>query len=101
MERQHTKLRTLSEILPEVYPSMTLSECVDLPHMGKKYFPIAKIGYSPHQIVFGVSWTWPDYDDCDLPTLGSYNVAADHVGYYMVSFCHKCLRRGTFFMQLM
>ena len=34
---------------------MSLSECVDLAHMGKNYFLIAKLGYSPHQVVFGVS----------------------------------------------
>ena len=50
VERQHTKLRTLSEMLLEVYPSMSLSECVDLVQMGKNYFPIAKLGYSHHQI---------------------------------------------------
>ena len=82
MERQHTNLRTLSEMLLDVYHSMTLSECVDLAHMGKKYFPIAKLGYCPHQIVFGVRSRWPHYDDCDLPALGSYDVAADHLGHY-------------------
>ena len=86
MERQHTKLRTLSEMLLKVYPSMTLTECVDLAHMGKNYFPIAKLGYSPHQNVFGVSSKTPDYDDCDLLALGSYDVAADHVGHCMVHF---------------
>ena len=86
MERQHTKLRTLGEMLLEVYPSMTLSECVDLAHMWKNYFPIANLGYSPHHIMFAVSSRWPDYDDCDLPALGSYAVAADHVGHYMVHF---------------
>ena len=86
VERQHTKLRTLSEMLLEVYPSMTPSECVDLAHMGKNYFPIAKIGYSPHQIVFGVSSRWPDYDDRNLPALGSYDVASDHVGHDVVHF---------------
>ena len=86
VERQHTKLRTLSEMLLEVYPSVSLSECVDLAHMGKNYFPIAKLGYSPHQIVFGVSSRWPDYDDCHLPAMGSYEVAADLVGHYMIHF---------------
>ena len=78
VERQHTKLRTLTEMLLEVYRSMSLSECVDLAHMGKNLFPIARLGYSRHQIVFGVSSRWLDYDDCDLPALGSYEVAADH-----------------------
>ena len=45
VERKHTKLRTLSEMLLEVYSSMTLSECVDMAHMGKNSFPIAKLGY--------------------------------------------------------
>ena len=73
-------------MLLEGYPSMTLSTFVDLAHMGKNYFPIAKLWYSPHQIVFGVSSRWPDYDDCDLPALGSYDVAVDHVAHYMVHF---------------
>ena len=38
MERQHTKLRTSSEMLLEVSSSMTLQECVDSAHMGKNYF---------------------------------------------------------------
>ena len=97
MERQHTKLRTLSEMLLEVYPSMSLSECVDLAHMGKNYFPIAKLGYSPHQIVFGVSSRWPDYDDCDLPALGSYEVAADHVGHYMIHFLSQMYKMRELF----
>ena len=84
MERQQTKLRTLGEMLFEVYPSMTLSAWLGLARTGKNYFPLAKLGYSPHQIVFGVSSNWPNYDDCDLPALGSYDVAADHVGYYTV-----------------
>ena len=70
----------------EVYPSMTLSECVDLAHMAKKYFSIAKLWYRPHQIVFGVSSRWPDYYDCHLPAFGSYDVAADHVGHYVDQF---------------
>ena len=101
VERQHSTLRILSEMLLEVYPSMFLSECVDLTHMGKNSFSIAKLGSSPHQIVFGLSSRWPDYDDCNLPALGSPEVAADHVGHYMVHLCHKCIRCGSSFSQLM
>ena len=97
VERQHTKLRTLSEMLLEVYPSMSLSECVDLTHMGKNYFLIAKLRDSPHQIVFGVISRWPDYDDCDLPAPGSYEVAADHVGHYMVHFLSQMYKVREFF----
>ena len=97
VERQHTKLGTLSETLLEVYPSMSLSECGDWAHMGKNYFPIAKLGYSPHQIVFGVRSRWPDYDDCDLPALGSYEVAADHVGYYMIHLLSQMYKMRELF----
>ena len=45
VERLHTKLRTLIEVLLQVYPSMTLSLCVNLAHKGKNYFPIGKLGY--------------------------------------------------------
>ena len=83
VERQHTRLRTLSEMLLEVYHSMTLSERVALAHMGKNFCFGAKLWYSRHQIMFGVSSWWPDSDDCDLPVLGSYDIAADHVGHYM------------------
>ena len=97
VERQHAKLRTLSDMLLEVYPSVTLSECVNLAQMGKNIFPNAKLGYSPHQIVFGVSWRWPDYGDCDLPALGSYDVAADHVGHYMVHFLSQMYKMRELF----
>ena len=97
VERQHTKLRTLSEMLLEVYPSMSLSECVDLAHMGKNYFPIAKLGYSPHQIVFRVSSRWLDYDDCDILALGSYEAAADHVGHYMIHFLSQMYKMRELF----
>ena len=80
---------------------MSLSECVDLAHMGKNYFLLVKLGYSPHQIVFSVSSRWPDYDDCDLPALGSYEVAADHVGHYVILFLSKMYKTGSSFMQLM
>ena len=80
VERQHTKLRTVSDMLLEVYPSMTVRRCMVLAHMGKIYCPTANLGYSPHQTVFGVRSRGPDCDDRDLPPLGSYDVAADHVG---------------------
>ena len=74
VEQQHTKLPTLTEMLIEVYPSMILTECVHLGCTGKNYFPSAKLRNSPHQIVYAASSRWPDYDDCDFPALGSYDV---------------------------
>ena len=97
VERQHTKLRSLSEMLIEINPSMTPRECVHLAHMGKNYFPIAKLGCSAHQIVFGVSSRWPDYDDCELPALGLYDVAADHVGQCMVHFLPQMYKMRELF----
>ena len=58
---------------------------------------MVKLGYSPHQIVFGVSWRWPDYDDYDSPAVGSYDVAADHVGHYMVHFLSQMYQMRELF----
>ena len=71
VERQYTNLQLFVDMLFEVCPCMTLSECADWEHMGKNYFPIAKLGGSLHQIVFNVNSRWPDCHDYDLPALGS------------------------------
>ena len=41
--------------------------------------------------------SWPDYDDCDLPALCSYDVAADQVGHYMVPFLSQMYKMRELF----
>ena len=47
--------------------------------------------------MFGVSSRWLDYDDCDLPALGSYEVAADHVGHDMIHFLSQMYKNWELF----
>ena len=101
VERQHTKLRTLSEMLLKVYPSMSLSECVDLTHMGKNFSLLQNLGIVHIRL-------------CSVLVPGGrimtivihrpwapMRLRLITWGITWFILCHNCIRCGSSFMQLM
>ena len=92
VERQHYQLRHTVELLLEADDTLSLQDACDVACMSLNCHPMPDQGFSPHQLVYGVSSRWPDFVAAKLPALAETPVPSDHVGHYMVKFLDAMYR---------
>ena len=71
---------------------MSLQDACDVACMLLNYHPMPDRGFSPQQLVYGVSSRWPDFVAAKLSALAETPVPSDHVGHYMVKFLDAMYR---------
>ena len=92
VERHHYQLRHNVELLLEADDTLSLQDACDVACMSLNYHPMPDRGFSPQQLVYGVSSRWPDFVAAKLPALAETPVPSDHVGHYMVKFLDAMYR---------
>ena len=92
VELQHYPLRHTVELVLEADESPSLQDACDVACLAANYHPPADRGFSPQQLVYGVSARWPDFVSAKLPALSTTGVASDHVGHYMSRFLDSMYR---------
>ena len=86
VERHHYQLRHTVEMLLEADDTLSMNDACDVACMAANAQPMSDRGFSPQQLVYGVSAKWPDLVSADLPALSSVRLPSDHVGHYMSRF---------------
>ena len=69
VKRHHYQLRHTVELLLEADDSLSLQDACDVACMSLNYRPMPDRGFSPQQLVYGVSSHWPDFVAAKLPAL--------------------------------
>ena len=85
-------MRHTVELLLEADDTLSLQDACDVACMLLNYHPMPDRGFSPQQLVYGVSSRWPDFVAAKLPALAETPVPCDHVGHYMVKFLDAMYR---------
>ena len=80
VERHHYQLRHTVELLLEADDTLSMQDACDVACMSLNYHPMPDRGFSPQQLVYGVSSRWPDFVAAKLPALAETPVPSDHVG---------------------
>ena len=86
VERHHHQLRHTVEMLLEADDTLSMNDACDVACMAANAQPMSDRGFSPQQLVYGVSAKWPDFVSADLPALSNVGLPSDHVGHYMSRF---------------
>ena len=92
VERHHYQLRHTVELLLEADDTLSLQDACRVACMLLKYHPMPDRGFSPQQLVYGLSSRWPDFVAANLPALAETPVPCDHVGHYMVKLLDAMYR---------
>ena len=98
VERHHFQLRHTVDLLLEEDDTLSLQDGCDVACMSLNYNPMPNRGFSPQQLVHGVSSRWPDFVAAKLSALAETPGPSDHVGHYMVKFLDAMYRaQETFY----
>lgn len=86
VETQHRLLRKMCEIILHEDLDLSIAQAVAQVTMAYNYMPIAALGFSPNQLVFGTATKWPDFQGASLPALSGYVNPLNYSGSYIEKF---------------